>query len=71
MLKRAIVRSNGQLVCFVVNQIFSIGSILSWTLTVILAYTYWIFSLGAIGVTLLATWCLDRAGSKRRALTEV
>src|SRR5262249_43930230 len=37
--------------CFVVNQLFSVGVILSWTLTGLLAYTYWRESLGALGGT--------------------
>ena len=28
-------------VCFVVNQLFSIGILISWFLTAILAYVYW------------------------------
>ena len=30
-----------RLLCYVVNQLFSIGFLLSWTLTGLLAYTYW------------------------------
>jgi hypothetical protein len=60
----AIWRSNSRivrLVCFVVNQVFSIGVILSWTLTALLAYTYWIASLGAIIITLICSWWLFRS----------
>jgi hypothetical protein len=60
----AIWRSNSRivrLVCFVVNQVFSIGVILSWTLTALLAYTYWIASLGAIVITLICSWWLFRS----------
>ena len=39
--------------CFLVNQLFSVGVILSWTLTGLLAYTYWRESLGALGGTAL------------------
>jgi hypothetical protein len=55
----AIWRSNSRvtrLLCFVANQLFSIGVILSWTLTALLAYTYWIASLGTIVVTLVLSW---------------
>jgi len=55
----AIWRSNSRLVrlvCFLINQLFSIGVILSWTLTALLAYTYWIASLGAIVITLILSW---------------
>ena len=49
-------------VCFLVNQLFSVGVILSWTLTGLLAYTYWRESLGALGGTAL----LSLAGFRRR-----
>ena len=39
--------------CFLVNQLFSVGVIMSWTLTGLLAYTYWRESLGAIGGTVV------------------
>jgi hypothetical protein len=42
-------------ICFVVNQVFSIGVLISWTLTLLLAYTYWLPSalvfLGVGGAT--------------------
>jgi hypothetical protein len=38
-------------VCFLVNQVFSIGILLSWTLTIILAYAYWQASLAAFALT--------------------
>lgn len=56
-----------RLICFIANQIFSIGIILSWTLTVILAYTYWIASLGTIVATLIVSWYLFRGGQSQRA----
>lgn len=55
----AIWRSNSRivrLVCFLVNQVFSVGVILSWTLTALLAYTYWIASLGTIVIALVLAW---------------
>ncbi len=56
-----------RLLCFIANQLFSIGIILSWTLTVILAYTYWIASLGTIGATLVISWFLFRSGGREAA----
>lgn len=55
----AIWRSNSRivrLICFLVNQLFSVGVILSWTLTALLAYTYWIASLGTIVIALVLSW---------------
>ena len=44
-----------RLVCFVVNQVLSIGVFISWSLTLLLAYTYWLPSalifLGMAGTT--------------------
>ena len=45
-----------RLICFLINQVFSIGVILSWTLTALLAYTYWIASLGTIVIALVLAW---------------
>ena len=69
----AIWRSNSGFVrflCFLANQIFSIGIILSWTLTVIIAYTYWIASLGTIVGTLIVSWYLFRTRSSQRAYND-
>ncbi len=44
-------RSWFRFVCFVINQIFSIGILISWSLTVILAYAYWQASLALFVVT--------------------
>ena len=55
----AIWRSNSRivrLICFLINQLFSIGVILSWTLTALLAYTYWIASLGTVVIALVLAW---------------
>jgi hypothetical protein len=39
-------------ICFVINQVLSIGVLISWSLTVLLAYTYWLPSaLVFLGVT--------------------
>ena len=64
----AIWRSNSRLVrllCFLVNQVFSIGVILSWTLTALLAYTYWIASLGAVVISLILSWWAFRMSSAK------
>jgi hypothetical protein len=42
-------------VCFLLNQVLSIGILISWSLTLLLAYTYWLPSvlvfLGIAGTT--------------------
>jgi len=48
--------------CFLVNQLFSVGVVMSWTHTVLLASAYWRESLGALAGTLL----LSLAGIHRR-----
>ena len=35
-------RSWVRLLCFVLNQALSVGVVISWSLTVLLAYTYWL-----------------------------
>lgn len=45
-----------RLLCYVVNQAFSVGIILSWTLTSLLAYTYWQYSLATVAATLVVAW---------------
>jgi len=55
----AIWRSNSRivrLVCFLTNQLLSVGVILSWTLTALLTYTYWIASLGTVVIALVLAW---------------
>jgi presenilin-like A22 family membrane protease len=44
-------RSWFRFVCFVINQLFSIGILISWSLTVILAYAYWQASLAVFAGT--------------------
>ena len=56
-------RSWFRLVCFVINQLFSIGILISWSLTIILAYAYWQASLVAFAATSAAGLFLFR---KRR-----
>ena len=69
----AIWRSNSRLLrllCFLVNQVFSIGVILSWTLTALLAYTYWIASLGAVVISLILSWWAFRTSSPKDTADE-
>jgi len=50
-----------RLLCYLINQVFSVGIVLSWTLTTLLAYTYWQYSLGVFAVTaLVALWLFRR-----------
>jgi hypothetical protein len=44
-------RSWFRFVCFAINQLFSIGILISWSLTVILAYAYWQASLAVFAGT--------------------
>lgn len=44
--------------CFAVNQTFSVGILLSWTLTALLAYTYWWQSLVVAASAALLGWLL-------------
>ena len=53
-------RSWFRFVCFVVNQLFSIGILISWSLTIILAYAYWQESLAAAAATAAAGLFLFR-----------
>ena len=48
-------------VSFVVNQVFSVGIVLSWTLTGLLAYTYWKSSLAVfIGTAVIGFFIFRR-----------
>lgn len=48
-------------ICFVINQVLSIGVLISWSLTVLLAYTYWLPSaLVFLGVTSSTIYLLRR-----------
>lgn len=59
-----------RLVCFVVNQVFSVGIILSWTLTSLLAYTYWQHSLAVVAATMaVAVWALRTRSPAKEAVT--
>ncbi|MDJ0950549.1 MAG: hypothetical protein QNJ94_16680 [Alphaproteobacteria bacterium] len=60
----AVWRSNSawlRLLSFLVNQVFSVGIVLSWTLTSLLAYTYWQHSLAVVAATgMVALWLFRR-----------
>lgn len=53
-------------VCFVVNQIFSVGILLSWTLTALLAFTYWRESLLVLAGTGIGSLWLFRRRQPRK-----
>jgi hypothetical protein len=44
-------RSWFRFLCFLVNQLFSIGILISWSLTLILGYAYWREALATFAVT--------------------
>ena len=56
-----------RLFCYLVNQVFSIGIVLSWTLTGLLAYTYWKASIAAVVVTLVVALFIFSDGGRRGA----
>ncbi len=45
-----------RLLCYMVNQVCSIGILVSLTITVLLAYTYWWQSLTAAAVSIALAW---------------
>jgi hypothetical protein len=53
-------------ICFIVNQLFSIGILISWSLTVLLAVTYWRESLVVLGTTAVVSFLLFRRRRPRR-----
>ncbi len=53
-----------RLLCFVLNQVLSIGVVISWSLTVLLAYTYWMPS-AAMFVTIAGGTLYLFRGKKR------
>lgn len=59
----AIWRSNSKLVrlsCWVLSQGFSVGFVLSYSLTVLLAVTYWKASIATVVATLVFGWWVFR-----------
>ncbi|WP_119458747.1 hypothetical protein [Rhodospirillaceae bacterium SYSU D60014] len=49
-----------RLICFLVNQVVSVGVLLSWTLTGLLAYTYWWESVSVFAATAAGSLYLFR-----------
>jgi hypothetical protein len=49
-----------RLVCYCVNQLVSVGFLLSWTLTGLLAYTYWQESIAVFAATATGSLYLFR-----------
>jgi presenilin-like A22 family membrane protease len=55
-----------RLFCYAVNQVFSIGIVLSWTLTSLLAYTYWKASIGAVVASAVVAFFVFADRGRRR-----
>ena len=49
-----------RLVCLILNQFFSIGIVVSYTVTLVLAVTYWKASLAVFLVTAVLGWWMFR-----------
>lgn len=49
-----------RLLCFLINQLFAIGVIISQTIAIILAIEYWIHSLVVLLVVIVLSWLLFR-----------
>lgn len=49
-----------RLLCFLVNQLFAIGVIISQTIAIILAIEYWLHSLVVLLVVVILSWLLFR-----------
>jgi len=54
-----------RLVCFAANQCVSVGVLMSWTLTVLLAYTFWQSALAVLVGTAGASFLLFRRCRRR------
>ncbi len=64
-------RSSWRFLCFIINQIFSFGVFVSWTVAVVISITYWRYALAmaAFGVfTAVILWLLLRNRHRRREL---
>jgi len=55
-----------RILCLVVNQVFSIGILLSWRLAALLAVTYWRESLLVLAVTGIGSFWLFRRRRRER-----
>jgi len=49
-----------RLCCFLLNQIFAVGVVISWTIVLILAYEYWIPSLVVLAAVIALGWWIFR-----------
>lgn len=54
-----------RLSCFLVNQVFAVGILITWTTVLALAYAYWIHSLAVLAVVVVAGLWLFRERSPR------
>lgn len=45
-----------RLLCFLFNQVFAVGVVISWTIVLILAYEYWIHSLAVLALVIALGW---------------
>jgi hypothetical protein len=64
-------RASWRFLCFIVNQVFSFGVFISWTVAVVITYTYWSYALAMAGFgvfTAFSLWLLLRNRSRRREL---
>lgn len=56
-----------RLACFILNQLFSVGVVISWTLVLIITYQYWPFAIAMVAAALAAA-TVPRFVSHRRDL---
>jgi hypothetical protein len=64
-------RASWRFLCFIINQIFSFGVFVSWTVAVVISVTYWRYAIGmaAFGVlTAIFLWAALRNRHRRREL---
>jgi|SRR6185369_11616838 len=64
-------RASWRFLCFLINQLFSFGVFVSWTVAVVISFTYWRYALGmaAFGVlTAIFLWAALRNRHRRREL---
>ncbi len=60
-----------RLCCFLLNQIFAVGVVISWTIVLILAYEYWIHSLVVLAAVVALGWWTFREHRPRDTLDNV
>lgn len=54
-----------RLLCFLFNQVFAVGVVISWTIVLILAYEYWIHSLAVLALVIALGWWTFRQRKPR------